>query len=301
MPNKQNQTYANSLYWDTRYKDSKSTNFEWFFGYGALKHLITRYCNSESPCLQVGCGNSVIQEGMAADGFTVENIDISHEVIEQMALQHRGIPALSYSVGDCRHMPQLPSDSFGSCIDKGTLDAVVCSKTGHVDSESYVKEVFRILRPGGSFLLLSLAGPSTRLSILQVPGWDVSVFLLPKPDVYMKAEASILKRPCGAGLNDQHLDKMLPIHHRGPFSPEQVASELSKVDDRDYFFLYACQKATASKGFATASISSASTDVSGFSADAGSGNADVRGALGTSHDQMEGFSPAATEDQGLRP
>ncbi len=54
-------------------------------------------------------------------------VDISGVVIEQMRRQHKGVgPQLSYQVVDARAMPQFASGSFGSVLDKGTLDALLC-------------------------------------------------------------------------------------------------------------------------------------------------------------------------------
>jgi hypothetical protein len=53
-------------------------------------------------------------------------VDISEVVIEQMQRQHDGIPQLHYQVVDCCALPHFASGSFGSVLDKGTLDAVLC-------------------------------------------------------------------------------------------------------------------------------------------------------------------------------
>ena len=53
-------------------------------------------------------------------------VDISEVVIEQLQRQHRGVQALSYHAADCRCLPHWASGSFGSVLDKGTLDAVLC-------------------------------------------------------------------------------------------------------------------------------------------------------------------------------
>ncbi len=51
----------------------------------ALDALIDRACrNKELPCLHVGCGNSDLSEGMAANGSYrhIINVDISAVVIK---------------------------------------------------------------------------------------------------------------------------------------------------------------------------------------------------------------------------
>lgn len=43
-----------------------------------------------------------------------------------MRRAHRDVSELAYDVADCRSMPQYGNGSFGSVLDKGTLDAVLC-------------------------------------------------------------------------------------------------------------------------------------------------------------------------------
>jgi hypothetical protein len=62
--------YSTDSYWDSRYAE-RSTHFDWFFNYSALASLIQQTCDTEGPCLHVGCGNSGLSEGMVHDGFEV--------------------------------------------------------------------------------------------------------------------------------------------------------------------------------------------------------------------------------------
>lgn len=68
--------YADAGYWNDRYRREK-LSFEWFFGYTALKLLLKSCITKKKPCLQVGCGTSNLQEGMAAAGYTVVNVSVS--------------------------------------------------------------------------------------------------------------------------------------------------------------------------------------------------------------------------------
>jgi ubiquinone/menaquinone biosynthesis C-methylase UbiE len=97
----------------------------------------------------------------------VVNVDISGVVIEQMR-RMSNLPGQSWEVADCRSMPQYGDASFGSVLDKGTLDAVLCSSHGQTDTVDYMNEVHRLLAPGGTFLLISLGQPHARLAALNV-------------------------------------------------------------------------------------------------------------------------------------
>jgi SAM-dependent methyltransferase len=69
-------------------------------------------------------------------------------------------------------MQQYDKHSFGSVVDKGTLDAVLCCNTGQSDAAAYINEVHRVLAPGGVFLLISLGQPLARMPALKAPGWS---------------------------------------------------------------------------------------------------------------------------------
>ena len=46
-------------------------------------------------------------------------------------------------VSDCRSMPEFSTGSFGTIIDKGTMDAVLCANNGQQDTFRYLREVNR--------------------------------------------------------------------------------------------------------------------------------------------------------------
>lgn len=183
--------YSTDSYWNSRYAE-RSTHFDWFYNYSALAELIGTACDSEAGrCLHVGCGNSGFSEGMVQDGFQVVNVDISPVVIEQMRLMDQ-LPGQTWEVADCRSMPQYEDASFGSVLDKGTLDAVLCSSHGSADAAAYISEIYRLLVPGGVFLLVSLGQPQARLAALKAAPTATSATPLPylSADLQQRAAAS---------------------------------------------------------------------------------------------------------------
>jgi SAM-dependent methyltransferase len=249
----------------------------------------------------------------------VVNTDISPVVIAQMradaaACSNQLRTNCSWEVADCRAMPQYADDSFGTVVDKGTLDAVLCSGTGLGDARCYVSETHRVLAPGGAFLLISLGQPETRLSVLraqprrrrpssadaatmaglhltpppppsaeaaaaaslsarlaarfaaaaetaaasavaaagcagggrrEVRWARVLVYLLPKPSLYLKNEASLTGRRLADAADGAApraaVGKDEPVAWLGPF---EVGAELEAalaapgLDARDYFYCY---------------------------------------------------------------
>lgn len=62
--------------------------------------------------------------------------------------------------------------------------------------------MYRLLAPGGTFLLISLGTPEVRLALLGQPQleWDVQLLLLPKPAIYMKVSQRGQSSGCEARL-----------------------------------------------------------------------------------------------------
>jgi len=84
------------------------------------------------------------------------------------------LPAVE--VADVRDMPQFANASFDVIIDKGTLDAILCGTDSMKHSTSMLAEMHRVLKPGGTFFIISYGEPKTRLIYLDKPryNWMVS-------------------------------------------------------------------------------------------------------------------------------
>jgi 2-polyprenyl-3-methyl-5-hydroxy-6-metoxy-1,4-benzoquinol methylase len=65
--------YADPSYWEARYA-REAAPFEWFLGYTALRRTLRAFLPKRKPVLQIGCGTSNVQEGMARAGWTVVNV-----------------------------------------------------------------------------------------------------------------------------------------------------------------------------------------------------------------------------------
>jgi hypothetical protein len=65
--------YAEASYWEARY-GKEHAPFEWFLGYVALRRVLRAFLSKRKPVLQIGCGTSNVQEGMARSGWTVVNV-----------------------------------------------------------------------------------------------------------------------------------------------------------------------------------------------------------------------------------
>lgn len=93
MPN-----YGDKRYWDKRYR-SQETVFEWLENFNELRQFIDKDCKKEAKILNIGCGNSIIQEDMYDAGYTdIESIDISSTCIQQMIARRADRTGLVYKV-----------------------------------------------------------------------------------------------------------------------------------------------------------------------------------------------------------
>ena len=73
---------------------------------------------------------------------------------------------------------------FDAVIDKATLDSLLCGENSTANSGLYVKEVARVLKPGGVFIVVSFGAPENRLSYLEGEyNWTVTVSAIPKPTI----------------------------------------------------------------------------------------------------------------------
>jgi len=171
-------------YWDKRYTEDPEP-FDWYQRYDSLKHIINKWCPKESSrTLIVGCGNSKLSEDMNADGYcAIVNIDISPVVIEQM--KEKSNSALEYVVMDVTEMTAFESASFDAVIDKGTLDALLCGEGSAENADRMCSEISRVLKPSGTFMLITYGSPKTRMQYLEPRKyqWEVSKFTVDKPTV----------------------------------------------------------------------------------------------------------------------
>lgn len=71
-------------------------------------------------------------------------------------------------VGDARKLDGFPNNCFNLIIDKGLFDSLLCSELDNIlSAKQYLREMYRILKPGGYFVMVSHGSPDTRLGYLR--------------------------------------------------------------------------------------------------------------------------------------
>jgi ubiquinone/menaquinone biosynthesis C-methylase UbiE len=68
-------------------------------------------------------------------------------------------------------------ESFNLIFDKATLDTIRCSFNFHFQVEQYLKEIFRVLSPGGTFICVTNGNPNVIMKYLKHEelNWNVEV------------------------------------------------------------------------------------------------------------------------------
>lgn len=224
--------YAEASYWDRRYRQQGAV-YEWFCDFDMLRPLLCKFVPKKKQCLHVGCGTSKLQNHLAKSGYNIVNIDVAETLLNSLRDENSEHTNMSYVLCDVREMTQFNDCRFGSAIDKGTLDALLCSSEGLKNVDRMLSEISRTLSPTGVFFLVSLGEPCQRLHLLANPkyGWDLKFYLIPKP-----------------GFEDK-----LPSNHRllqrtqegkswyvGPFNSLEQLPE--PWDPKPFFFCYLCRK-----------------------------------------------------------
>lgn len=160
MPN-----YGDKSYWEERYKSSENTTFDWLENYSALKDIIysLNIPKETGQILNLGCGNSEFSENMYDDGYkNIKNIDISHNVINAMKIRNKDRTGMTYEEMDVRDL-KYEDNTFDLAVDKSTIDALLCGDNAFINVAKMIKEVQRVLKVGGYYMIVSYGTPEYRM------------------------------------------------------------------------------------------------------------------------------------------
>ena len=151
--------FGTTRYWDERYMRDKEP-FDWYARYDALEGLIeAQAAGKDVEVLHLGCGTSRLGEALCGAGYKyVMNIDISRAcVIAQLERYASGPHRNNKFMHGNACALEFPDESFDLVIAKATLDVIRCGKGAEGNVHAVCREVSRVLRPGGRFLVVSHA------------------------------------------------------------------------------------------------------------------------------------------------
>lgn len=186
--------YGETQYWNNRYRSQAGATFEWIEPWPVIFSKIERRLAQKPTGLVLGCGNSQMSFELLKFIGKVHSIDISPVVINEMKERYSGEARLEWQTMDCTKMT-FPNNCFDYVFDKGTLDTLVCYDSDTKRVEAMIKEIARVLRPGGHFILISYGVPDTRKKYFEkVPSFTIEDTIpLEKPDSKGKHFVYIVK------------------------------------------------------------------------------------------------------------
>ncbi len=170
MPN-----YADLTYWENKYIEQKESPFDWHEDFESLrgifndllKHFQTENLlssvnfNFTPNVLVLGCGNSELSENLLKEmNFkNIFNIDFSSHVIRSMKEK---VPALCWEVMDVKDL-KFNNSYFDLVIDKATMDSLLCGDNSSLNAAMMLREVQKVLKTGGIYMLVSCGEPDMRM------------------------------------------------------------------------------------------------------------------------------------------
>ncbi|XP_030018316.1 citrate synthase-lysine N-methyltransferase CSKMT, mitochondrial-like [Sphaeramia orbicularis] len=183
--------------WDRFYAENNRTssfkNFEWFFGFDSVRHIILPYLQTMSHnsellrVLDMGCGTSALGPCIYKDSpfpVKVTCADISpvavhlmQEHIRAKAIQPQNLSSqLEFIELDCTQLhSHYGCSSVDLIVDKGTIDALLRSKEGKDKACLVLKQCMKVLRRSGSLLQFSDEDPDARLLWLETEAQEQGV------------------------------------------------------------------------------------------------------------------------------
>ena len=180
MPN-----YGDKKYWEERYDEQNGTTFDWLEDYESIKPIIDNLgIKKESRILNVGCGNSEFSEKMFDEGYTHNyNIDICQNVIDFMKSRNKNRKGLHFDVMDASDMA-YKDESFDLIIDKSTIDALLCGDHCFMLVAKMLKEISRVLKTGGYYIIISYGNPETRMVHLERDhlAFEIQIYTIKRQD-----------------------------------------------------------------------------------------------------------------------
>lgn len=121
--------------------DAVEKNHWWFIAKrNYIANVLERYAVTGMSVLDIGCGTGAIMDFVRSKGYTVEGVDMSED-----ALQYCRKKNLTVHHGVAEKLP-LENNSFDVVIASDVLEHIT-------DDVAVVREVARVLKPGGIFII----------------------------------------------------------------------------------------------------------------------------------------------------
>jgi len=178
--------YGSAAYWEERYYGGVAA-FDFYLDYERLMPYLAPVLGGDGRDVLVsGCGASELGAELSdRHAHRVTCVDACHGLIKHMQQRYGAKDRLEYREADCRDLRQIEDGSFDLVLDKALLDVVLCGPANLSGVAALTSEAFRVLRPGGAYVVVSHGAPATRLGYLERPAldWRVAVLPVAKPKI----------------------------------------------------------------------------------------------------------------------
>jgi ubiquinone/menaquinone biosynthesis C-methylase UbiE len=182
--------YSSLSYWENRYTNEHLEIFEWYQTYETLKEKIGEYFKTTDKVLNVGCGTSKFAEDLYIDDIKdVTNIDFSENAIKIMVEYYQEQQVeMNYKKMDVCEMTEFADKTFDVVFDKALLDAMLCGENALITVEKMMKEVYRVLKDEGYYIIISNTNEDGRKLLFDNQMWEYSVMEIEKPSKVLVIE-----------------------------------------------------------------------------------------------------------------
>ena len=182
--------YSSLSYWENRYTNEHLEIFEWYQTYETLKEKISDYIKPTDKILNAGCGTSKFAEDLYIDDIKdVTNIDFSENAIKIMVEYYQEQQVeMNYKKMNVCEMGEFKDKTFDVVFDKALLDTILCGEGALMVVEKMMKEVYRVLKDEGYYIIISNASEEGRKLMFDKEMWEYTVMEIEKPSKVLVIE-----------------------------------------------------------------------------------------------------------------
>ena len=119
----------------------------------------------------------------------VTNIDFSENAIKIMVEYYQEQQVeMNYKKMDVCEMTEFADKTFDVVFDKALLDAMLCGENALITVEKMMKEVYRVLKDEGYYIIISNTNEDGRKLLFDNQMWEYSVMEIEKPSKVLVIE-----------------------------------------------------------------------------------------------------------------
>lgn len=179
---------GDAAYWEVRYKTELEDGigsydlFDWYCNFSDLYPMIKPYFESSvhQKILIVGAGRSTALEHLYRIGYRdITVIDISLSIITEMQRRFATYTGVEFFVMDVKQLHKFADETFTIVFDKACIDALFCGTDYLETAAQAFREIRRVLRPEGIFLMITHAPPIARVPYLRLVTWALEMYKIP--------------------------------------------------------------------------------------------------------------------------